>query len=90
MFSTKSPELIERMNLLAGYEMELVHANAYDWRLASKARIAANGQRQSVPTNYFRSALQDLGVLGCRSFDKYILLLTWKRIRTPVWPYSKA
>ncbi|OYY54825.1 MAG: replicative DNA helicase, partial [Polynucleobacter sp. 35-46-207] len=72
MFSTKSQELIERMNALAGHEMELVHANAYDWRLVSKTRIAANGQRQSVPTNYFRSALQDLGVLGCRSFDKYI------------------
>ena len=72
MFSTKSPELVGRMNLLANYEMELVHANAYDWRLVSKARIAVNGERQAVPKNYFRSALQDIGVLGCRSFDKYI------------------
>jgi replicative DNA helicase len=72
MFSTKSPELIERINALAGYEMELVHANAYDWRLVSKERIAVNGQRASVKTNYFRSALDELGVLGCRSFDKFI------------------
>ena len=26
MFSTKSPEMVERMNALMGYEMELVHA----------------------------------------------------------------
>jgi len=72
MFSTKSPELVERMNALAGYEMELVHANSYDWRLVSKARISVNGERQAVQTNYFRSALQDLGLLGSRSFDKHI------------------
>ena len=72
MFSTKSPELVERINALAGYEMELVHANAYDWRLVSKERIAVNGERVAVKTNYFRSALNDLGVLGSRSFDKSI------------------
>jgi replicative DNA helicase len=72
MFSTKSPELVEHMNMLAGYEMELVHADAYDWRLVSKERHAVNGQRVAVKTNYFRSALSDLGVLGSRSFDKHI------------------
>ena len=71
-FSTNSPESLERMNALAGYEMELVHAGAYDWRLVSKARVAVNGQRSAVKTNYFRAALDSLGVLGCRSFDKFI------------------
>ena len=71
-FSTNSSESLERMNALAGYEMELVHAGAYDWRLVSKARIAVNGRKSAVTTNYFRAALDDLGVLGCRSFDKFI------------------
>ena len=71
-FSTSSSESVERMNALAGYEMELVHAGAYDWRLVSKARITVNGQRTSVATNYFSAALDDLGVLGSRSFDKFI------------------
>ena len=71
-FSTKSPELVERMNMLAGYEMEMVHTGAYDWRIVSKERIAANGARQYVSKNYFRAALEDVGVLGCRSFDKFI------------------
>ena len=71
-FSTNSSESVDRMNALAGYEMELAHAGAYDWRLVSKARIAVNGQRAFVATNYFRAALDGLGVLGCRSFDKFI------------------
>jgi len=71
-FSTNSPESLERMNALAGYEMELVHSGAYDWRLVSKARVAVNGQRSLVKTNYIRAALDGLGVLGCRSFDKFI------------------
>ena len=71
-FSTNSSESVERMNALAGYEMELVHAGANDWRLVSKAKIAVNGQRVAVATNYFRAALDGLGMLGCRSFDKFI------------------
>jgi replicative DNA helicase len=71
MFSTKSPEMVERMNALMGYQMELVHAQAYDWRVVSKDRITANGTRTVVP-NAFRGTLNDLGLLGARSYDKYI------------------
>ena len=72
MFSSNSPELIDRMNALLTHEVELVFAGAYDWRIVSKERIAANGQRAYVATNYFRNALEDLGVIGSRSFDKSI------------------
>ena len=51
--------------------MELVHSRAYDWRVVAKGRITANGTRTVVP-NVFRSALNDLGLLGTRSHDKYI------------------
>ena len=72
MFSTNSPELVDRMNALLSHQVELVHAGAYDWRIVSKERIAVNGQRAHVVRNYFRDALEDLGVLGGRSFDKFI------------------
>ena len=72
MFSTNSPELVDRMNALLSHQVELVHAGAYDWRIVSKERIAVNGQRAYVARNYFRDALEDLGVLGGRSFDKFI------------------
>jgi replicative DNA helicase len=72
MFSTKSSELIDRMNALLTHEVELVFAGAYDWRIVSKERIAANGQRAYVATNYFKNALEDIGVIGSRSFDKSI------------------
>ena len=72
MFSTKSSELIDKMNALLTHEVELVFAGAYDWRIVSKERIAANGQRAYVATNYFKNALEDIGVIGSRSFDKSI------------------
>ena len=71
MFSTSSDELVERMDALVGHDMELVHAGAYDWRIVSKSRIAANGSR-AFNINYFRSALSDLGILGRSSNNKFI------------------
>ena len=71
MFSTKSEELVHRMNALLGHDMELVHAQAYDYRVVWKGRMLANGARASQP-NYFRHALNDMGVLGCVSHNKFI------------------
>ncbi len=71
MFSTRSAELVERMNSLMGYEMELVHAAAYDWRIVWQGRIQANGAR-TTSRNWFRAAIEDLGLLDTRSHDKFI------------------
>ncbi|WP_447083596.1 LAGLIDADG family homing endonuclease, partial [Staphylococcus aureus] len=59
------------MNALLGHDMELVHAQAYDYRVVWKGRMLANGARTSQPS-YFRQALNDLGVLGCVSHNKFI------------------
>lgn len=71
MFSTNSEHMVNQMNARLGHNMELVHAQAFDWRVVWKGRIQANGARARAP-GYFRESLEALGVLGKLSHEKFI------------------
>jgi replicative DNA helicase len=71
MFSTASDEMLDRLRDRVGGEMELVHAQAYDWRLVRRGGAHVRGV-QGVAPNPLRTALDAMGLSGCSSDRKFI------------------
>lgn len=71
-FSTKSPEIVERMNrLVSPLGVELVHVENYDWRIVGKSRENGKGGR-SFEDNGLRAGVKELGLFGTLSDTKFI------------------
>ena len=71
MFSTASDEMLDRLRDRVGGEMELVHAQAYDWRLVRRGGAHVRGV-QGVAPNPLRTALDAMGLSCCSSDRKFI------------------
>ena len=69
-FSTQSLELVERMQALLDGDLEMVYAGAYDWRVVNE-QLLVNGHRSRQVTD-FRQAIDQLGLYGTLSHDKFI------------------
>lgn len=71
-FSTKSPELVDRMNLaLSPLDVELVFVSGYDWRIVGK-RVENGRGGYSFEENRYRTAIKSLGLFGLLSDEKFI------------------
>jgi replicative DNA helicase len=67
MFSTAEPEMLERMAVAAGGDMQLKHSAAYDWRIV----VAGQGRGAHV-SNPLMDGLRSVGLWGIASHEKYI------------------
>ncbi|QVN18840.1 replicative DNA helicase [Burkholderia pyrrocinia] len=68
-FSVKAEETLNRMRARVDASLELEHAGQYDWRI--KRRPSAAGQARPS-ANPLKTALEQLGVWGRTSYDKFI------------------
>jgi phosphate starvation-inducible protein PhoH and related proteins len=62
-FSTGDAELEKRLRIGLGPQIQLTRIDDIDWRLS---------KHPSLPKNYVRDALEELGLLGTRSSTKFI------------------
>ncbi|WP_175881302.1 replicative DNA helicase [Burkholderia sp. BCC0044] len=68
-FSVKAEETLSRMRARVDASLELEYAGQYDWRIKRRPSTAA-AARPSV--NPLKAALEQLGVWGRTSYDKFI------------------
>ena len=69
-FSTASPELLARVQAVAGSELRVTSSGAYDYRIVQAGpKTRGRGHRDASP---LRAALESLGVWGKRAFEKSI------------------
>ncbi|VWD02197.1 replicative DNA helicase [Burkholderia contaminans] len=68
-FSVKAEETLNRMRERVDVSLELEYAGQYDWRIKRRRSTAAEA-RPSV--NPLKAALEQLGVWGRTSYDKFI------------------
>jgi len=68
-FSVKADETLERMRTRVGAELELAWGGQYDWRI--KRRPAESGIARP-PVNPLKRALEQLGLWGRTSYNKFI------------------
>ncbi len=70
MFSTASAETVDRVRRVVGPAFEVVHAGAYDYRIAQTGpKTRGYGYRTKNP---LKSALDALGIWGAHAYDKFI------------------
>jgi replicative DNA helicase len=73
MFSTASPEMVERMEALVGEEMRLKHSSAYDWRVINTHPRGEGPKRlNGCRPNPITEGLRELGLWGLGSHEKFI------------------
>lgn len=69
VFSTAAPEMLERMEELAGADMALHHSQGYDWRVVSAAPVRTSF---GCEANRLQKGLRSVGLWGIQSHEKYI------------------
>ncbi|MBC5766161.1 replicative DNA helicase [Ramlibacter albus] len=71
LFSSASDETLEQMSARIDDDMELVHSQAYDWRIVRRDRARVKGLQGTQP-NPLRVALDALQLSGLPSDRKFI------------------
>ena len=70
MFSTASEELLEAMRVAIGEDLEIHPSEGYDYRVTQKGP-KTRGLGYRTPSR-IRTALEGLGIWGCRAHEKFI------------------
>ncbi|QRR10336.1 replicative DNA helicase [Burkholderia sp. MS455] len=68
-FSVKAEETLNRMRARVDASLELEHAGQYDWRIKRRPSTAGETRPSANP---LKAALEQLGVWGRTSYDKFI------------------
>ncbi|NTX30113.1 replicative DNA helicase [Burkholderia pyrrocinia] len=68
-FSVKAEETLNRMRARVDASLELEHAGQYDWRIKRRPSAAGPARPSANP---LKTALEQLGVWGRTSYDKFI------------------
>ena len=73
-FSTSDEFILEKVKgcLISGYEVKKISGNKYDYRIVMNIEQRNYATVKGTYNNYYVEHLNNLGLLGCKSTDKFI------------------